>query len=89
MRRIRLLYGDAVGGYAPIKDISTRPMFWAPARWRNRVARGRQVRFHLFQENLIDQRAILQNCVLIRKILDSLPEYEIWIKFSKRMLMMI
>jgi NAD+ synthase (glutamine-hydrolysing) len=31
------LYGDAVGGYAPIKDIYKTDV-WALARWRNRVA---------------------------------------------------
>lgn len=32
------LYGDAVGGYAPIKDIYKVDV-WALARWRNEVAR--------------------------------------------------
>ncbi len=31
------LYGDAVGGYAPIKDL-LKSEVWAIARWRNRVA---------------------------------------------------
>jgi NAD+ synthase (glutamine-hydrolysing) len=31
------LYGDAVGGYAPIKDLFKSEV-WAVARWRNRVA---------------------------------------------------
>ena len=31
------LYGDAVGGYAPIKDIYKTDV-WALARWRNRIA---------------------------------------------------
>ena len=31
------LYGDAVGGYAPIKDIYKTDV-WALARWRNKVA---------------------------------------------------
>ena len=31
------LYGDAVGGYAPIKDIYKTDV-WALSRWRNRVA---------------------------------------------------
>ena len=34
------LYGDAVGGFAPIKDIYKTDV-WALARWRNEVARGR------------------------------------------------
>ena len=34
------LYGDAVGGYAPIKDIYKTDV-WALARWRNQVARER------------------------------------------------
>jgi len=32
------LYGDAVGGYAPIKDIYKTDV-WALARWRNQVAK--------------------------------------------------
>jgi NAD+ synthase (glutamine-hydrolysing) len=31
------LYGDAVGGYAPIKDVS-KTLVWALSRWRNEVA---------------------------------------------------
>ena len=34
------LYGDAVGGFAPIKDIYKTDV-WALARWRNEVARSR------------------------------------------------
>ena len=34
------LYGDAVGGFAPIKDIYKTDV-WALASWRNEVARGR------------------------------------------------
>ena len=34
------LYGDAVGGFAPIKDIYKTDV-WALARWRNEVARQR------------------------------------------------
>jgi NAD+ synthase (glutamine-hydrolysing) len=33
------LYGDAVGGYAPIKDIYKVDV-WALSRWRNEVARA-------------------------------------------------
>lgn len=34
------LYGDAVGGYAPIKDL-LKSEVWAVARWRNKVAIAR------------------------------------------------
>lgn len=34
------LYGDAVGGYAPIKDLFKSEV-WALARWRNKVAAAR------------------------------------------------
>ena len=34
------LYGDAVGGYAPIKDL-LKSEVWAIAKWRNEVARSR------------------------------------------------
>jgi NAD+ synthase (glutamine-hydrolysing) len=34
------IYGDAVGGYAPIKDIP-KTLVWELARWRNEQARQR------------------------------------------------
>ncbi len=34
------IYGDAVGGYAPLKDVP-KTMVWALARWRNEDAAGR------------------------------------------------
>ncbi len=34
------LYGDSVGGYAPIKDVP-KTLVWELARWRNAAARGR------------------------------------------------
>jgi NAD+ synthase (glutamine-hydrolysing) len=34
------LYGDSVGGYAPIKDVP-KSLVWRLARWRNEVARER------------------------------------------------
>jgi NAD+ synthase (glutamine-hydrolysing) len=34
------IYGDAVGGFAPIKDVA-KTMVWDLARWRNELARSR------------------------------------------------
>jgi NAD+ synthase (glutamine-hydrolysing) len=34
------LYGDAVGGFAPLKDVS-KTLVWRLARWRNKVAEER------------------------------------------------
>jgi NAD+ synthase (glutamine-hydrolysing) len=34
------IYGDAVGGFAPIKDVP-KSLVWALARWRNQDARAR------------------------------------------------
>jgi NAD+ synthase (glutamine-hydrolysing) len=34
------IYGDAVGGFAPIKDVP-KTLVWALARWRNADARAR------------------------------------------------
>ena len=68
------LYGDAVGGYAPIKDIYKVDV-WALARWRNEVARiagetppipVRSIEKEPSAELRPDQ-----------KDSDSLPEYEI------------
>jgi NAD+ synthase (glutamine-hydrolysing) len=35
------LYGDAVGGYAPLKDVS-KTLVWRLARWRNKTAEERE-----------------------------------------------
>jgi NAD+ synthase (glutamine-hydrolysing) len=68
------LYGDAVGGYAPIKDIYKVDV-WALARWRNEIARisgekppipVRSIEKEPSAELRPDQ-----------KDSDSLPEYEI------------
>jgi len=37
------LYGDAVGGFAPIKDIY-KTQVWALAKWRNEIAAAQQLR---------------------------------------------
>ena len=34
------IYGDAVGGYAPLKDVP-KTLVWAIARWRNAIAESR------------------------------------------------
>ena len=34
------IYGDAVGGYAPLKDVP-KTLVWAIARWRNALAESR------------------------------------------------
>ena len=39
------IYGDAVGGYAPIKDVP-KTWVWRLARWRNEQAVQRAVRLH-------------------------------------------
>jgi NAD+ synthase (glutamine-hydrolysing) len=68
------LYGDAVGGYAPIKDIYKTDV-WALSRWRNQVAKEagevppipvRSIEKEPSAELRPDQ-----------KDSDSLPEYEI------------
>jgi NAD+ synthase (glutamine-hydrolysing) len=68
------LYGDAVGGYAPIKDIYKVDV-WALSRWRNEVARAagetppiplRSIEKEPSAELRPDQ-----------KDSDSLPQYEI------------
>jgi NAD+ synthase (glutamine-hydrolysing) len=68
------LYGDAVGGYAPIKDIYKTDV-WALARWRNRVAK------EAGEVPPIPERSITKEpSAELRpdqKDSDSLPEYEI------------
>ena len=68
------LYGDAVGGYAPIKDIYKVDV-WALSRWRNQVA------IEAGEVPPIPQRSIdKEPSAELRpdqKDSDSLPEYEI------------
>jgi len=68
------LYGDAVGGYAPIKDIYKTDV-WALARWRNKVA------LESGEVPPIPERSITKEpSAELRpdqKDSDSLPEYEI------------
>jgi NAD+ synthase (glutamine-hydrolysing) len=68
------LYGDAVGGYAPIKDIYKTDV-WALARWRNKVA------VESGEVPPIPERSITKEpSAELRpdqKDSDSLPEYEV------------
>jgi NAD+ synthase (glutamine-hydrolysing) len=68
------LYGDAVGGYAPIKDIYKTDV-WALARWRNRVAiEAGEVA--PIPENSITKEPSAE-LRPDQKDSDSLPEYEL------------
>jgi NAD+ synthase (glutamine-hydrolysing) len=68
------LYGDAVGGYAPIKDIYKVDV-WALARWRNKIA------IEAGEIAPIPQRSIdKEPSAELRpdqKDSDSLPEYDV------------
>ena len=68
------LYGDAVGGYAPIKDIYKTDV-WALARWRNKVA------LESGEVPPIPERSIAKEpSAELRpdqKDSDSLPEYDV------------
>ena len=68
------LYGDAVGGYAPIKDIYKTDV-WALSRWRNAVA------FKAGQTPPIPENSITKapsaELRPDQKDSDSLPEYEV------------
>ncbi len=68
------LYGDAVGGYAPIKDIYKTDV-WALSRWRNRVAREAGETPPI-PENSISKEPSAE-LRPDQKDSDSLPEYEI------------
>jgi len=74
------LYGDAVGGYAPIKDIYKTDV-WALARWRNRVAiEAGEVA--PIPENSINKEPSAE-LRPDQKDSDSLPEYELLDKVLK------
>ena len=68
------LYGDAVGGYAPIKDIYKTDV-WALSRWRNRVAQEAG-EVPPIQENSITKEPSAE-LRPDQKDSDSLPEYQI------------
>lgn len=68
------LYGDAVGGYAPIKDIYKTDV-WALSRWRNQVAREAGETPPI-PENSINKEPSAE-LRPDQKDSDSLPEYEI------------
>ena len=74
------LYGDAVGGYAPIKDIYKTDV-WALARWRNRIA------IEAGESAPIPANSITKEpSAELRpdqKDSDSLPEYELLDKVLK------
>ena len=74
------LYGDAVGGYAPIKDIYKTDV-WALARWRNQVAKDAR------DVPPIPERSITKEpSAELRpgqKDSDSLPEYAVLDKVLK------
>jgi NAD+ synthase (glutamine-hydrolysing) len=74
------LYGDAVGGYAPIKDIYKTDV-WALARWRNQVAKDSG------EVPPIPERSITKEpSAELRpgqKDSDSLPEYAVLDKVLK------
>ncbi len=68
------LYGDAVGGYAPIKDVP-KSMVWALSRWRNEEA-GRRGEAPPIPPNSIEKEPSAE----LRpgqKDTDSLPPYEV------------
>ena len=68
------LYGDAVGGYAPIKDIYKTDV-WGLTRWRNQVAREAGETPPI-PENSITKEPSAE-LRPDQKDSDSLPEYEI------------
>ena len=68
------LYGDAVGGYAPIKDL-LKSEVWAIARWRNKiaVARGEHEPIPLNSITKEPSAELRPD----QKDSDSLPDYEV------------
>jgi len=68
------LYGDAVGGYAPIKDIYKTDV-WALSRWRNSVAKAAG-EVPPIPENSITKEPSAE-LRPDQKDSDSLPEYEV------------
>jgi NAD+ synthase (glutamine-hydrolysing) len=74
------LYGDAVGGYAPIKDIYKTDV-WALSRWRNKVAKDAGEVPPIPENSIIKEPSA--ELRPDQKDSDSLPEYEILDKVLK------
>ena len=68
------LYGDAVGGYAPIKDL-LKSEVWAIARWRNKVAASRGEQQPIPVNSIIKEPSA--ELRPDQKDTDSLPSYEL------------
>ena len=68
------LYGDAVGGYAPIKDL-LKSEVWALARWRNKVAASRGEREPIPANSITKEPSA--ELRPDQKDSDSLPSYEL------------
>jgi NAD+ synthase (glutamine-hydrolysing) len=68
------LYGDAVGGYAPIKDIYKTDV-WALSRWRNQVAHEAGETPPIPESSITKEPSA--ELRPDQKDSDSLPEYEI------------
>jgi NAD+ synthase (glutamine-hydrolysing) len=67
------LYGDAAGGFAPIKDV-LKTLVWDLARWRNAYARGRG-EVEPIPQNSIDKPPSAE-LAPGQQDSDSLPSYE-------------
>jgi NAD+ synthase (glutamine-hydrolysing) len=67
------LYGDAAGGFAPIKDVP-KTLVWDLARWRNQYARGRG-ETEPIPQNSIDKPPSAE-LAPGQQDSDSLPSYE-------------
>ena len=74
------LYGDVVGGYAPIKDIYKTDV-WALSRWRNQVARGAGETSPIPESSITKEPSA--ELRPDQKDSDSLPAYEILDKVLK------
>ena len=68
------LYGDAVGGYAPIKDL-LKSEVWAIARWRNKVAVSRGEQQPIPVNSIIKEPSA--ELRPDQKDTDSLPSYDL------------
>jgi NAD+ synthase (glutamine-hydrolysing) len=68
------IYGDAVGGYAPIKDVP-KTWVWRLARWRNEQAAGRGETPPIPENSIIKEPSAELRPG--QKDTDSLPPYEL------------
>ena len=68
------IYGDSVGGFAPIKDVE-KTLVWELAKWRNQQAKNEDLIEPIPQKSIVKPPSAELRPGQVDQ--DSLPEYEV------------